>query len=241
MKNVHFIVQQKGGAGKSNVAALLAEHIINTKDGVTVIDTDGSNQTMLRYGALKAVHVDYKDEMSNVDKQKFDALLAIIENSPHDVVIDTGSNTIDSLVPYLISNFVFEVIQEMDCMPVLNIVIAGGKDQTDCLKSARFMLESFGNEPAYAFWLNEFFGAVGQETLDFVKSISMDGSLSFGGFVKLPIFDQSYAEDLANRQRHGLLFSECQTSPMFPSRIQKKRMEKAAEALFLTIGTGLKV
>ena len=52
-RKVHFILQGKGGVGKSFVAALLAQHYqANGRGAVVCVDTDPVNATFSGYGAF---------------------------------------------------------------------------------------------------------------------------------------------------------------------------------------------
>ena len=54
MKEVHFVVQSKGGVGKSFVAMLLAQYLQDRSDDkLYCFDTDPDNQTFAGYQALK--------------------------------------------------------------------------------------------------------------------------------------------------------------------------------------------
>ena len=50
MKQIHFILQGKGGVGKSFIASLLAQYLRDRKNGqVVCFDTDPVNPTLSRY------------------------------------------------------------------------------------------------------------------------------------------------------------------------------------------------
>ena len=49
---VHFVLQAKGGIGKSFVSTLLAQHVLNQTGAVHCFDTDQENTTFSRYEAL---------------------------------------------------------------------------------------------------------------------------------------------------------------------------------------------
>ena len=74
MKDIHFIVQGKGGVGKSFIASLLAQFFSKNKQ-VLCFDTDPVNQTFSRYKALNVKTIDILDEHNNIDSGKFDVLM----------------------------------------------------------------------------------------------------------------------------------------------------------------------
>lgn len=48
----HFVMQSKGGAGKSVVSALLSQYILEHDKDLILIDTDPSNKTLGSYKGL---------------------------------------------------------------------------------------------------------------------------------------------------------------------------------------------
>ena len=61
MKEVHFVVQSKGGVGKSFVAMLLAQYLQDRSDDkLYCFDTDPDNQTFAAYQALKPEFINIK-------------------------------------------------------------------------------------------------------------------------------------------------------------------------------------
>ena len=77
MKMVHFILQGKGGVGKSLVASILAQYLQSSNAAETVhcFDTDPVNQTFSRYKALNAEMVPILNQDDLIDSRKFDGLI----------------------------------------------------------------------------------------------------------------------------------------------------------------------
>ena len=72
---VHFVLQAKGGIGKSFVSTLLAQHVLNETGAVRCFDTDQENTTFAHYAALDVKHVSVTNESRLIDPRKFDALM----------------------------------------------------------------------------------------------------------------------------------------------------------------------
>ena len=72
---VHFVLQAKGGIGKSFVSTLLAQHLINETGAVRCFDTDQENTTFAHYAALSVQHVVVTGESRLIDPKKFDSLM----------------------------------------------------------------------------------------------------------------------------------------------------------------------
>ncbi|GAB7078932.1 nucleotide-binding protein [Megalodesulfovibrio paquesii] len=74
MPTTHFILQGKGGVGKSLVASLLAQYLRHKEQAVRCFDTDPINATLAGYADL---HVDPIEIMqgSDIDPRRFDGLM----------------------------------------------------------------------------------------------------------------------------------------------------------------------
>ena len=72
---VHFILQAKGGIGKSFVSTLLAQHLLNETGAVRCFDTDQENTTFSHYAALAVQHITVANESRIVDPKRFDSLM----------------------------------------------------------------------------------------------------------------------------------------------------------------------
>ncbi len=94
MKQIHLILQGKGGVGKSFIASLLQQHFIGRKLKPLGIDTDPVNATFAGYKALKVERLKIMSG-SNVDPSTFDVLMEqILEADENSVfVIDNGAST----------------------------------------------------------------------------------------------------------------------------------------------------
>ena len=54
MSNIHFVLNGKGGIGKSFISSLLAQYLLSKKQSVVAIDTYPNNTTLYNIKALKA-------------------------------------------------------------------------------------------------------------------------------------------------------------------------------------------
>lgn len=93
--SLHFVMQSKGGAGKSVCAILLSQYFVERLDGkVHLVDTDPNNKTL---GAFKALNVDKLEIIKNVglekeiDSSMFDQFISTFAESDAPMVVDTGS------------------------------------------------------------------------------------------------------------------------------------------------------
>ena len=90
---IHFVMQSKGGIGKSVVSMLLSQYLLENVDDVTLIDIDPSNKTLASYKSLNVKQIDImKDDEELVDQSKFDGFLQnFLENENATFLVDTGS------------------------------------------------------------------------------------------------------------------------------------------------------
>jgi cellulose biosynthesis protein BcsQ len=113
---VHFILQAKGGVGKSFIAALLAQHYLS-RDGepAVCIDTDPANLTLAGYKRLGARPVDILEpgSTSRVNPRAFDALLNTIAQETSDFIVDSGASSFLALTDYLLETRAIEALVEI--------------------------------------------------------------------------------------------------------------------------------
>src|SRR3546814_12819123 len=86
MKQVHLILQGKGGVGKSFIATLLTQHYIGRQITPACIDTDPVNQTFAGYKAFSAKRLELMRD-GNIDPRAFDHLIEGIMTAPEDTEI----------------------------------------------------------------------------------------------------------------------------------------------------------
>ena len=162
MNTVNFIMQGKGGVGKSFVAFNLAQFLQSRDPHAICIDTDPLSPTLCRFEALKPIHIQIADQRS-VNLQKFDAMVELIINSTSDVVIDTGSSTFLPIVDYMLDHGVFGLLHFNYKKRILVHVVLNAKTQNDLIMTSS-CLESIARDfPAYVelvVWLNEFGGEI---------------------------------------------------------------------------------
>src|SRR6185436_1919088 len=109
---VHFVLQAKGGIGKSFVSTLLAQHVINETGTVRCFDTDQENTTFAHYLALSVRHIALADLSRVIDPKRFDTLMETLLTEEGNFVVDTGANTFSNLLAYMVENEVFLLLND---------------------------------------------------------------------------------------------------------------------------------
>ena len=81
MSKIHFVLQGKGGVGKSLIASLIAQYYCEQDNTPMCIDTDPINQSFAAYEALNVHQLDILVN-NDVDQSKFDQLIELIYTHP---------------------------------------------------------------------------------------------------------------------------------------------------------------
>ena len=81
MSTIHFVLQGKGGVGKSLVASLLFQYLNRQGLPVSGVDTDPVNSTFSGYKELNIQPLNIMDG-DDIDQRRFDSLMEIIFQQP---------------------------------------------------------------------------------------------------------------------------------------------------------------
>lgn len=154
---VHFILQAKGGIGKSFVSTLLAQYILNETGEVRCFDTDQENTTFAHYRGLKVQHIEVVADSRLVDPKKFDALMETLLTEPGNFVVDTGANTFSNLLAYMVENEVFKMLSEAEKKVFIHTIVGGGDTLVDTTNGFCAIAQEVADVPL-VLWCNEHFG-----------------------------------------------------------------------------------
>jgi hypothetical protein len=165
---VHFILQGKGGVGKSLAAALLTQ-FFNEIFGCETkpVDTDPVNQTLMNYKGLNAQHIKLM-EGSKIDERNFDVLMERLLSEDGVFVIDNGAASFVPLSNYLIENNAIKMLQDAGREVFIHCVITGGQALLDTLTGFKALAEQTDTKNI-VIWLNEYFGVIEQNGKSFLE------------------------------------------------------------------------
>ena len=128
MATIHLIGGEKGGVGKSVVARLMAQYMIDHDLPFLGFDTDRSHGALLRY---------YSDYASPTVIDHYESLDAIIEaassNPKQRILVDLAAQTHHPLAKWLEESGVLELAAELDIRICYWNVMDSGKDSADLL------------------------------------------------------------------------------------------------------------
>lgn len=158
---LHFILQGKGGVGKSVTSVLLAQFLKSKDVPLVCLDTDPQNDTFAQYKGLDVAMVDIVDDSSGemtVNPRAFDKMIEIIANTQNEnFVIDNGAGGFLPIVSYIKTSGVFSLLQEMGKKIILHMPIAAGQALLPCLNDIKYMAETFPTVNI-VLWENLYFG-----------------------------------------------------------------------------------
>jgi hypothetical protein len=147
MANIHFIGGEKGGVGKSLVARVLAQYLIDREQPFIGFDTDRSHGALMRF---------YAGFASPIVVDRYEALDAImeaaVEQPERRVLVDLAAQTHDPLVRWMDDSGVLNLADETGITIHYWHVMDSGKDSVDLLRK---LLDRFGKELRYVLVRNQ--------------------------------------------------------------------------------------
>src|ERR1700685_4163828 len=150
MTNIHLIGGEKGGVGKSLVARLLAQYMIDNSIPFLGFDSDRSHGALLRFysGYSSPILIDSYESLDVIVE-------AATENPDRRILVDLASQTQESLTQWMDDSQLLDVAPELG----LNIrywhVMDSGRDSVDLLKR---LLDRHGTRLNYVLVLNQLRG-----------------------------------------------------------------------------------
>ncbi len=97
IRKVHFILNSKGGVGKSFVAFLLALYYRHLREPVLCFDADATTATFSRFAALNVTRITLM-EGTILNARRFDEMLEPILGEDAHCVVDTGTSSFVAVV-----------------------------------------------------------------------------------------------------------------------------------------------
>jgi shikimate kinase len=206
MRTIHLILQGKGGVGKSLVASLLCQYLLQNGHDILAVDTDPVNQTLTGYGdlAVKELEILKGDD---IDRRKFDQLIEdILTSSADHVVVDNGAATFVPLCAYLKENQTVDFLCDSRMRVLIHTVFTGGQAMKDTADGLASLAKHFANVPLVV-WLNRYFGEIAHDTKGFEDfKIYKDNKNKIVALIRIPLKSaQTFGTDLEE------LFSRRQT------------------------------
>lgn len=237
VRQVHYILQGKGGVGKSLIASVIAQYIKGKARPVVVYDTDPVNATLAGYKALDTQRLELMRDGSLVERN-FDRLIEQIVEQDSDFVVDNGAASFIPLSYYLAENDAINLIAENGKQVYIHTVITGGQALRDTLGGFASLCEQMPGDARLVVWLNEFFGDIEAEGKSFEEmKVYQSNKERVHGIVRIARQTGStYGEDVKLMLDSKLTFDEIQQSSDF-GLMSKSRLNKVKSSLFQQLDT----
>jgi hypothetical protein len=150
MAHIHFIGGEKGGVGKSLVARILAQYLIDRERPFLGFDTDRSHGALMRF---------YAGYASPIVVDRYESLDAIVEAAAADparsILVDLAAQTQDALTRWMDDSGLLELSSELGLALTYWHVMDSGRDSVDLLKK---LLDRFGSRLNYVLVQNHIRG-----------------------------------------------------------------------------------
>jgi len=154
---VHFILQGKGGIGKTLVSTILAQWMAGQDtQPLRCYDTDQENPTFSRYKAMHVRHVPVMTDTRTIDPKRFDTLMIDLLEEEGNCVIDNGANTFSPLMAYLLENDCFDMLKESGRKVYIHVIVGGGDTLHDT--ATGFTTTAKATNVPLVLWENQHFG-----------------------------------------------------------------------------------
>lgn len=157
-KTINIVLSSKGGIGKSFVSALMCQVYKYLKIPYLGVDMDPANETLKRFKSLnvEVLKMMNKDD-SAVNQGAFDGLVERCYKNEMAYVFDIGSNAYLTMANYLKDGAGFKLLVQNGYKVTIHIVVAGGQDLADCLKTIVDCQKNLdGKIYNFVIWLNEY-------------------------------------------------------------------------------------
>lgn len=238
-KQIHFILQGKGGCGKT-ISSLMLAQVLNDRGSLVCFDTDPINASLSQYQGINSKIVEIMED-NRVDPRRFDKLIEdIIKSDVANIVVDTGSQSFIELSAYLVDNEVFEFLIDKGFTVYSHVIINGGAAIQDTLNGLVSVIESFPENIKLTVWLNEYFGKIETDGKSFQEmKVYREYADRFHALVRLPKENtQTTERDITDMlQRHQTFDEAIASEDTFI--MAKQRLTNARNSIFNSINNAL--
>lgn len=231
MTNLHFVLNGKGGIGKSFISSLLCQYLFSKQENILAIDTDPNNTTLLNIKALKAKFLQLLDDNGKIVQREFDKIIELIIEKKNDIIVDSGATTFIPLIDYLKENEVITFLKEYEINIYMHVPIVGGQAQNDTISGLTQLIEAF--ESNFIVWVNEYHGKVFKDGKTFEELEEYENIKSnILAVVYLNTMSKdTFGKDLLDMTSRNLTFDEVMKNKDF-TLMSKQRLKMFKDKAF---------
>lgn len=159
---IHFILQSKGGIGKTYIASLMIQYFKSKNKNVVGIDIDPSTPTLSQFEDLKVERVELikKSGKNNsiIQRDDFNNLARVIENKAYtnaDFVVDCGASGYPDVKAFLAGEEILDYFKTLKQPVYFHSILKGGEEKMSTIEEMTDLMRCFPTVP-FIVWLNEF-------------------------------------------------------------------------------------
>lgn len=226
MADINFILQGKGGIGKSFISTLLAQYYQERGDALLCVDTDPVNSSFASFKAFDATALQIVED-NVVDPRRFDQLAEMLFALPNDskaqAVIDNGASTFVPICAYVLENKLFSLLQAAGHNVHIHVPIAGGPSLDDTLSGLNSLMLHFTTVPLIV-WLNPFLGSITAEGKTFYEFGIYTRNLDrFAAIIPMPKHSRNtFGKDIEEMMKARMTFAEALSGDAFGVMVRQR-------------------
>ncbi|HEF3309263.1 nucleotide-binding protein [Campylobacter coli] len=236
MAKIHFVLNGKGGIGKSFISSLLCQYFLDKGESIVAIDTDPNNTTLLNVKALKAKFLQLIDDDGKFDVRAFDKIVELaFEKKAKNYIIDSGATTFIPLIDYLKENEVLDFLTSNSLEVYMHVPIVGGQARDDTILGLTQLTQAFNC--SFVVWVNEYHGSIIKDNLEFEETKEYQAiKEKIKAIIYLNVLSKdTFGKDLLELTSKNLTFDEAMQDKSF-SLMSKQRLKIFKDKAFIQIG-----
>lgn len=234
-REVHAVMQGKGGVGKTYVASLIAQWLKERGEPVACLDTDPVNTSFCDLRALDVSPVGlFKEGGDEIDVDAMDAMVERFLTEDSHFVVDNGAASFVPLSRYLVQDGIADAIETGGKKLVVHAVVAGGQELVQTAKGFDSIASQFPASADVVLWLNEHHGSVdGRGAGGFEATpLYRKHAARVRGVVRLArLHGPTFGANVSAMLSRGMTFAEALDSPDF-FVVAKQRLVQVRRAVF---------
>jgi len=238
---VHFILNSKGGVGKSLVGSMTCQCEQARGRPILCFDGDATTATLSSFPALGAIRLPMMQEGSVIDPRQLDAFVEQAITAQSDVLLDSGASTYAVLTNYALENDLFAQIHEAGREVIVHAIVVGnGRTLRETLNDLDDLASQLPDFVTIIVWLNEHFGEIRENGKGFEEMAVYDRHKArIAALVRLAKRNErTFGVDFDEMMRRHLTFTEAEASADF-TIMARHRLRQVRQDIFRQIEIAL--